>query len=739
MATLRKSSTPLSVSHPYLLKEWDYGKNMAISPDDISYGSEIKVWWICSEGHSWEASVNSRTNMNCSCPYCSGRRVISGVNDLLTLNPNVAKNWDYIKNAPLLPSEVSCKSNKKVWWICENNHSYEAVIGNRTRDNNGCPYCSGQRTLSGYNDFKTWCINNGRQDLIEKWDYDKNTLAPECISPKNSKKVWWKCALGHEWYSTIGSRTSSRPSGCPYCSNPPKRILIGFNDFESWCINNGKQQLLDEWNMTRNTAFSPKEITYGSGKQAWWRCKRGHEWRTPVSARTQGRGCPVCSRTQTSFPEQAIAYYLSKSFNILQRYRIMNYEMDVYLEDYRIGIEYDGMYFHRDNVAYREKEKDEILKDQGVRIIRIKESKDKTAVEDDVVYYVVKKTNYLDDGFNNMMQSLLSLIENVTGIQINKDIDIRRDELSIREHYAAMLKACSVAAVYPELVSEWDIEKNNGMTPDNFTANANIKVWWKCSKGHSWQALISSRGRKLGCPYCAGQKTLKGKNDLESWCNRNSPDLLEEWNYDMNNILPSEISKTSNKKAWWICSKGHVWEAVIANRVHGTRCPICYTGNKVRRNIVSLYQWCQSNDRADLLSEWEIEKNTPLTPHMVTKGSHKKVWWKCANGHEWEAEIKSRTYNHGCPYCSGTYKKAQSGVNDLVTWCKENNKTYILDEWDYNANDDLVPEMFTFGSHKRINWICKYGHKWNSVIKERTKYRGNMCPYCNKDVFSNKE
>lgn len=110
--------------------------------------------------------------------------------------------------------------------------------------------------------------------------------------------------MGHEWDCTIGSRTSKkRPSGCPYCSNPSKRILVGFNDFESWCKHNNKEYLLKEWNIERNADILPTSISFGTSTKIWWKCNRGHEWCVSVANRIQGTGCPICSRTQTSFPE----------------------------------------------------------------------------------------------------------------------------------------------------------------------------------------------------------------------------------------------------------------------------------------------------------------------------------------------------------------------------------------------------------------------------------------------------
>ena len=68
-----------------------------------------------------------------------------------------------------------------------------------------------------------------------------------------------------------------------------------------------------------------------------------------------------------------------------------------------------------------------------------------------------------------------------------------------------------------------------------------------------------------------------------------------------------------------------------------------------------------------------------------------------------------------------------------MTWCKQNNKEYIIDEWDYDNNDE-IPEECTYGSHRRINWKCKQGHKWSAIIKERTRKNGNMCPLCKKSI-----
>ena len=142
------------------------------------------------------------------------------------------------------------------------------------------------------------------------------------------------------------------------------------------------------------------------------------------------------------------------------------------------------------------------------------------------------------------------------------------------------------ASNYPELLKEWNYEKNKELLPSQFLKKSGYKVWWKCSKcGNEYRAEIRSKVLSgLGCPLCSRKKTgdinakpIKGKNDLETLY----PNLLKEWNYKKNENLPSTYLAKSNKKVWWKCKFGHEWEASIVNRVKGRNCPICKKEYKV--------------------------------------------------------------------------------------------------------------------------------------------------------------
>ena len=209
-----------------------------------------------------------------------------------------------------------------------------------------------------------------------------------------------------------------------------------------------------------------------------------------------------------------------------------------------------------------------------------------------------------------------------------------------------------------DLLQQWHPTKNEPLTPKQITYGSKQKVWWLCQKGHPWQAAVYARtGTESGCPYCAGKKLWPGENDLAT----RRPDLAAQWHPTKNEgVTPSDVLVGSHYKAWWVCGKGHEWQAIVKSRVNGTGCPVC--ANRVlltgENDLATVYP--------DLARQWHPTKNGTLTPRDVIAGSHRKVWWRCDQGHEWQATILSRASSgNGCPVCAG--KVILPGDNDLAT------------------------------------------------------------------------
>jgi hypothetical protein len=204
--------TDLGSVRPDVALEWDVAMNTSLTPSDVSAGSNRKVWWRCAADHSWSASVVSRVSGS-GCGKCHGNDVSSGENDLETLRPLIASEWDRQRNLPLLPSEVTISSGKKVWWRCARfGHSWLAPVASRT-GGSGCALCSGRRVDPGRTDLATT-----HPVLAREWHPTKNGLAhPAGVLAGSVLKTWWTCSLrGHEWQSTIKSRALG--SRCPRCS-----------------------------------------------------------------------------------------------------------------------------------------------------------------------------------------------------------------------------------------------------------------------------------------------------------------------------------------------------------------------------------------------------------------------------------------------------------------------------------------------------------------------------------------
>ncbi len=140
MTVTSPTKQSLSKQFPHIAKQWHSKKNGSLSPTSVTPFSGKKVWWQCEKGHEWQTSVTNRTNRGSGCPYCAGRKAGSD-NNLLAVNPELARQWHPKKNGELKPDGVTAGSKKAVWWLCGKGHEWKTQIGHRSRGS-GCPYCA---------------------------------------------------------------------------------------------------------------------------------------------------------------------------------------------------------------------------------------------------------------------------------------------------------------------------------------------------------------------------------------------------------------------------------------------------------------------------------------------------------------------------------------------------------------------------------------------------------------------
>ena len=568
---MKKDFVSLAEARPDLAKEWNYEKNGDLRPEDVSCGSNKKVWWKLPYDvpddypvehlrgkhfeFEWEATIYSR-NDGRNCPYLKGKAICPGFNDLATTNPELAAQWHPTKNGDLRPSQVAANSNRKVWWICPYDDTntgkhfdfeWQALISDRNSGSD-CPYLNGQAVWAGFNDLETT-----NPELAAQWHPTKNkNLKPTQVTANSSNKIWWICPyddpktkkhFDFEWESIIANRNSG--IGCPYLSG--QSVWSGFNDLATT-----NPELAAQWHPTKNGNLKPTQVTANSQKKVWWLLLYDDpdtgkhfdfEWQAIIKNRNKGNDC-------------------------------------VYLT--------------------------------GKAVL---------------------------EGFNDL------------------------------------------TTINPELAAQWHPTKNGDLKPTQFIASSEKKVWWLLPYDDpntgkhfdfEWQALISNRNSGNDCPYLNGKAVWPGFNDLATI----NPELAAQWHPTKNGDLkPTQITAGSRKKVWWLLSydvpmdysieylRGKhfdfEWKHIIGDRNRGNRCPY----------LIGKAVWEGFNDlqttAPELAAQWHPTKNGDLKPTQITAGSQKKVWWllsydvpmdypvKALRGRhfdfEWQAVVNSRK-NNGCPY-----------------------------------------------------------------------------------------
>jgi hypothetical protein len=310
-----------------------------------------------------------------------------------------------------------------------------------------------------------FCKENGKEFLLEEWDYEKNEelgLTPKNIGPKSSKKVYWKCFQGHPSYEAAPGDKTIHNCGCPYCSN--RRILPGFNDLETYCKKKNKESLLDEWDYEKNEelGLTPKNIGPNSKKKVYWKCPQGHPSYQMIRDRVNGHSCPYCSNRR-----------VLPGFNDLETFCHNNNNLEYILDEW-------------------DYEKNEEL---GLTPQTISPKSNKK------VYWKCPQ------GHPSYQMELKAKIEDGNGCPYCSNH-------RVLPGFNDLETFCHNNLEY--ILDEWDYEKNEelGLTPQTVTPGSHKEAYFKCPQGHSsYKTTIQIRAlMHSGCPCC---KNSKGENKIQ--------------------------------------------------------------------------------------------------------------------------------------------------------------------------------------------------------------------------------
>lgn len=517
----------LATTHPVIASQADgWDARNAIS------GSKFKKAWKCSLGHSWEASISNRTKNGTGCPFCSNHKVWPGFNDLQTKFPEIAtqaNGWD--------PSVVHAGGRTRKEWMCSLGHIWEAEVGQRTSNGNGCPVCSNSLLRKGINDLAT----TNPEIAIQAIGWDPSTVVAGSSFMGN-----WKCNLGHVWRARVYSRTSSN-RGCPVCAG--KVIVVGFNDL--WTTHPAVAKEAHGWD--------PTTVSKGSSERKEWICTSGHIWEATVGTRaSRNRGCPICAGAkiqigfndlQTTDPELASEAFdwdpttLSKGSTQLRAWKCSEGHIWNATVGSRSGLK-SGCPFCSGQKAI-----------PGVTDLATTHPK------------LAKEAHGWDPRtVSRGSAKKMNWICNQGHI-----FDASPGSRAIDNHgcpycsgHRVLAGFNDLATTHPKLALELlDLD------PTSIGRGSAKRAHWKCSLGHQYEAPISQRTfNQTGCPICSGRKVLAGFNDLVT----THPEIAAQaigWD-------PKTVNAGSNKKLRWRCNDGHEWITQPNDRVGGGKgCPTC--------------------------------------------------------------------------------------------------------------------------------------------------------------------
>lgn len=565
-------ATEYIITNKKLMDEWDWEANNAedFDPRKITIGSGLKIHWICSKGHKWITSVYHRARKNTNCPYCGNKKVLKGYNDLETLRPDLMDEWDYSDNM-FSPDSVTCGSNKIANWICSKGHRYNKSIVKKV-NGEGCPICNKGSGTSFPEQCFYYYIKKYYPDAINRYkDPFKNKMELDIYIPSLKTGIEYDGAFWH------GEKTIEREENkYRICRengirlfriregehknflNSADRVWYVQKKYDDNVLNfyivellkqlsffslklpnvdveRDKNEILEyktlkyeesfealypeiakEWHPTKNGKLLPSSFHPGTSEPVWWLCQVcGNEWKTSISNRTSGHGCDKCATKQRK---------ITKQHTILEKRGSINVE--------RCLLDWD----------YEENE-------------------------------------FAPDHYTNGSGEIVAWKCHICGYKWKTPICNRtrdyKNGCPLCSDKVIIKGVNDLATKRPDLIEEWDFEKNGHIDIYEVGIGSHKYVGWKCKKcGYKWQAKIYNRSNGKGCPCCANRVVVPEINDLAT----TRPDLALDWHPTKNgNLTPQNVTKGQNIKIWWLCHIcGNEWIDTLNHRSSKNRgCSKC--------------------------------------------------------------------------------------------------------------------------------------------------------------------
>ena len=501
----------------------------------------------------------------------------------------------------------------------------------------------------------------------EMWAYDLNgDMTPDNVSGYSEQEAWFRCSDNpkHLFKKRIGKMTSDRDGhniGCKYCGPNAKEAFPGETDFFTKV-----PEAADLWDFDQNDSLGldAKKLLPYSSKKAHFVCNNGHDEFRKISDFTKAPQCQTCLKLLLIGAPQT-HLFLNQKYNTTENIR------------------------------------DYINTDRRMIELACPNCKYTWSWRADLWW----KRQYCPHcGYDGTKGSC------------------EKNSFVKKLHHIVTLRDAN-----PEMAAVWDYEKNGDATPDNTRGQTNKKYFFKCDNGHAFnivlQDLYDKDRNPLGCPFCNGAKKrlLKGTTDLVSQI----PEILNFWDFDNNDVPPTDLTKSSRYEANFKCNKGHSFKRKVCQFTVTPICPECRIIENAEKNSIK-------NLRPESYRFWDFEKNS-LDPSVTSIYLQKEAFWKCPDcGYEWIQKISNRcTAMEGkCP--SHDMKREFSegyGVKYRDSFCYKN--PVAASFWNIKLSGGMCPEKTPKSSTKEIYMNCSRGkHKPYRIRVCDIRNLPYGCPEC---------
>ena len=493
------------------------------------------------------------------------------------------------------------------------------------------------------------------------------------------------------------------------------------------------KKLFNLWHPLKNIPNNPTDFHSQSNKKMWWQCEKNseHIWEQKISHITNGVGCPFCSNKKVS-------------------------------KDNNFG------FLHSDKIIFWD-----WSKNKDISPFQFVPGSDKK------IWWKCENNH---EWFARIAQV------SKRGANCPKCNNLKQKKRMIKK---GVINTGSLFDKHPELIKEWDYEKNTNIDPKNIGTKSGIRAWWVCNQGHRWQTPIRHRVEGTRCPKC---NPSISKLELRIFCelrfifqnivpqkkfgkfftdilipehkiiievdgypwhdgkelkDQEKSNLLMNLGYSVIRLRDARL-KSISKEEIIFKDKDSVL-LIVKKLLHKLK--FILKINDKEKQLIKKYLSSKdylNNDfylsklstilikdplkkltkYSKISSEWDYKKNHPLIPENFQAGSGKKVWWKCIKGHEWKTSIHHRTHrNSNCNKCV----RSKSGLKFkrlavIKSGSLAKKNPKLAKEWNYERNKPLLPSDRSPGSHDLVWWKCKDGHEWKAIINSRS--RGNGCNAC---------